>query len=325
VKYLPALAILLAPLVVLAGPGQLHLTGGLVTYRQVKVQARVGGQLEEIRFVEGQRFHKGQVLATIEPDLYQLDVEQAEADLEATQARLKAMEAGGRPAERSVAEARRDAARSTLRLASQEYERAQKLSTSGGTTTQTLDRARERLEAARSQMAAADQTLILVQEGPRSEEKQIARAAVRGAKVRLKRAQINLGYTKIRAPFDGLIGRRLMDPGQYILAGSSPQAPAICIFSETSKIKAILDISENKMPYVRLGQEVRIHVAASPDTFLGKVSNLYPFVDPSTRLGKLEVLIPNDPVRLIPGMFVRAELKKSAVPATSAADFRRGE
>lgn len=303
----------------------LNLTGNLLSIRQVDVRARVGGMLQEVRFREGMRFRKGDVLAILEPDLFQLDVAQAEADLEAAKARLAAMEAGGRPEERAVAEARRKAAASTLELAHQELQRTEKLHTAGGATVQSLDRAREQWEAAKAQLKAAEETLDLVREGPRSEEKRAARAAVQSAEVHLQRAQLNLGYTQVKAPFDGLIGRRLVDPGEYVLAASSPQSPVLCVFSDTSKIKAIFDIPERKMLYVRLGQEVRVRVQAADHVFLGKVSNLYPFVDPATRLGKLEVEIPNDPIRLVPGMFARGELDESEKPATSAEEILRGE
>lgn len=319
------LLVLLVPNLVAAAPPTLQLTGGLVSFRRVDVQARVSGLLQEVRFQEGMRFRKGDVLAVIEPDLFELDVRQAEAEVEAAKARLAAMEAGGRPAERAVARAELEAAESSLALAEQEFARTEKLRKTGGTTPQALDRAREQLQGAESRLAAAKQRLALVTEGPRPEEKRVARAALTSARVHLERARIQLGYTQIRAPFDGIIGRRLVDPGQYVLAASSPQSPVVCVYSDTSKIKAILDIPERQMPFVRLGQEAKIFVQASPEPILGKVSNLYPFVDPATRLGKLEVLIPNDPVRIVPGMFARAELVASEVPARTADDFFRGQ
>jgi HlyD family secretion protein len=303
----------------------LRLTGELVSRIQVKVYARVGGMISTVHFSEGTSFQTGQVMAELESREYALEVEEVEAHLEAASSRLAAMEAGGRPEERARAAAVLEARRSTVSLSQQEYDRVKRLQGAGGATDQKLEAALEQLEVARSRLIEARKMLEITVQGPRSEDKQAARAEVRRVRARLELAKIRLGYTKVLAPFDGVVGRRLVDPGQYVLGADSPQAPVLCIFSNNAVIRAVLDLPEHKLPFVRLGQEVRIFVQATGEqAFLGKVSNLYPFVDPATRMGKLEVEIPNDPTRLLAGMFVRGELESSPTPARTADEFRRG-
>jgi multidrug resistance efflux pump len=319
-RILAVLAALLA--VAPAAPArELRLTGELVSRKRVNVQARVSGQVEVVHGRESQFFPKGAVLAELDSRERQLDLQDATAAEAAAAARLAAMEAGGRPAERARAEAQLAGARAGLEAATKEHERIEGLASRGGATPQQLDGARERLAAGEARVVAAEQTLDLVEQGPRAEERRAARADVRRARVARERAELRLAWTMVRAPFDGVVGRRLVEPGQHVIAADSPQASVLFIHSDSRVIRAILDLPERELPWVRVGQAVEVFVQYAPERpFAGRVSNVYPFVDPATRMGKLEVEIPNDPIRLLPGMFVTATLEAAAAPATSTAE-----
>lgn len=296
----------------------LRLTGELVSRKRVEVQARVGGRIQAVHGREGQQFREGEVLAELDPVELRLDAEDAAAALEAAEARLAAMEAGGRPAERARARAELEGARASLDAATREHDRIQGLAAKGGATPQQLDGARERLDSSKARVAAAARTLELVESGPRAEERRAARAEVARARVARERAALRLGWAQVRAPFDGVVGRRLVESGQHVLGASSPQASSLFVFSDSRVIRAILDLPERELPWVRLHQPVKVSVQYAPTRpFEGKVSNVYPFVDPATRMAKLEVEVPNEPVRLLPGMFVTAELAAAATPARS--------
>lgn len=288
----------------------LNLTGDLVSRAQIEIIPRVSGVVTRINFREGHSYSKGDVLAEIDPREYDIELREAEATLKGAEARLQAMRAGGRPEEIQRAKASLEAAVAVNENTGRNLERLQGLHKRGSVTNQTLDVALREDEVSRSNRIAAQQELEMLQEGPRPEEKTIAQAEVDRARARVELAKLNLEYTKVRAPFDGSVGRRLIDEGAYVIGGNSPQASKLGIFASCSVIRAILSIPERDLPYIRFGLPVKVEVQALPGHwFQGTLTNIFPFVDPATRTGRVEVEIPNDPPALITGMFVKAKIE----------------
>lgn len=288
----------------------LHLTGDLVSRAQVEIVPRVSGVVTKINFREGHGFDKGDVLAEIDPREHLIELSEAEATLRGAEARLQAMRAGGRPEEIHRAKASVEASIAVHDNAVKNRKRLQGLFDRGSVTRQSLDGAVKEEEMAESSRIAAQQELEMLLEGPRSEEKAIAQAEVDRARARVELAKLNLEYTKVRAPFDGAVGRRLVDEGAFVIGGNSPQASKICVFANCTVIRAILSIPERDLPFIRFGLPVNVEVQALPGHwFTGTLTNIFPFVDPATRTGRIEVEIPNDPPALITGMFVKAKIE----------------
>lgn len=297
----------------------LELTGELIPRQQVKVIPRVSGLLTKVMFREGTPFRKDQVMAELDRREFELAVQEARANVAAAEAQLRAMLAGGRPEERSRSAADVEAAAAVHNNARQIFVRLSGLHAKGGISRQELDAARRELDVAEARLTSAKKGLAIVQQGPRPEDKDVGRASVARAQATLDQALLRLEYTNVRAPFDGTIGQRLVDEGSAVTGGTSPQATPICVYSDGSVLKAILDVPESDLPYIRVGKPAKISVRARPDrTFPGKISNVYPFVDPKTRSGKIELEVPNLPPRLTPGMFVKALIEVSSDPADSA-------
>jgi len=297
------------------------LTGELVPMNTVKVFARSAGIVVKIHFREGKEFRSGEVMAEIDPVEYENGLDQAQAVLDRAVARLAAMDAGGRPEERDRSQAAVDSAQAVYNNTKANFDRMAGLLAKGGISQQTFDQSKRELDVAESQLAQARRTLDQVRVGPRPEEKAEGRAEVARCKADLRMAQLKLDYTKVRAPFDGTVAQRLVDEGGYVLAASSPQAPAICLFQDTSTLKAMVDLPERDLPYIRLGKSARVFVQAAPDRpFLGTVVNVYPFVESKTRTSKLEIHVPNSPPRLMAGMFVTAEIEAAPDPGPIVPD-----
>lgn len=297
----------------------LELTGELIPRQQVKVIPRVSGLLTKVKFREGTPFRKDEIMAELDRREFELAVQEARANVAAAEAQLRAMMAGGRPEEQSRSTADVEAAAAVHNNARQNFIRLSGLHAKGGLSRQELDIARRELDVAEARLTSARKGLAIVQQGPRPEDKDVGRASVARAQAALDQALLRLEYTNVRAPFDGTIGQRLVDEGSAVTGGTSPQATPICIYSDGAVLKAILDVPESDLPYLRVGKPAKVSVRARPErSFPGRVSNVYPFVDPKTRSGKVELEVPNLPPRLVPGMFVKASIEVSTEPADSA-------
>ncbi len=116
--------------------------------------------------------------------------------------------------------------------------------------------------------------------------------------------QQRLTERTVIAPFDGVLGPRLISPGQYVTMGTS-----LGTLVDNSQVKVSMRIPERQLALVRIGQEGRIRVAAYPNrVFTGKIDLINAEVDAPTRTAQIRLLAPNPDGLLKPGMFARVEL-----------------
>ncbi len=192
------------------------------------------------------------------------------------------------------------AAEAALKQLESDLERAKKLAAAGaigGAERDTLESAvkvaRAKLEAARSQRAA------------RSEQSAIARKAAADA--------------KLVAPADGVIARRMIDPGESV-------TPITVAFSlvDTTELELEVAIPDVRISTLRLGDTIPVRSAAVPgSSFSGRVRAIHPVADPMLRTFTVEIAVPNDDGRLRAGMIAsavlgsRAEARLLLVPLAS--------
>jgi Cu(I)/Ag(I) efflux system membrane fusion protein len=109
----------------------------------------------------------------------------------------------------------------------------------------------------------------------------------------------------IYTPLSGIVIEKLVLQGQYVKEGD----PLFNI-ADLSSVWTELEVYENDFPFIKIGQRVEIISQSYPGkTFNGRVSYIYPFLDPKTRTVKVRVEIPNPGLRLKPDMFVNASVK----------------
>ena len=145
---------------------------------------------------------------------------------------------------------------------------------------------------------------ISQQELEQLENQAAVKAATRQVELEL------LSERTLVAPFEGVLGPRLVSPGQYVNAGS----PLVTLVDD-SKVKVRFRIPERQLALVRLGQDGRTRVGAYGDrVFDGKVDLINPEVDEATRTAEVRLAVPNPDSLLKPGMFARVELLVAARP-----------
>ena len=246
-----------------AAPGTLTLYGN-VDIRQVDLAFNAEGEIAELRVEEGDAVAAGELLATLEDDLYRHAVAIAEARAGGQEAVLAKLEAGSRPQEIREAEARAEAARADLENARINYRRSRELVERESLSRQAFDEAERTLDSARARLGAAEATLDLVREGPRREDIEAARAQLEADRATLRLARYRLDQTRLTAPADGTILTRIREPGAVVL----PNAPVLTLsLADPVWVRAYID--EPSLGRIRPGMPATVTTDSFPDQRYG--------------------------------------------------------
>jgi len=244
----------------LSDDSQLRLYGN-VDMREVALAINGSGRIAEMLAREGEAVEKGQVLARLDADRQQAIADRAAAQVAAGEAGLARMLSGSRPEEISRAEAEMDAASAQAADAKRTAERLQDLSRQNLVSRQQADNAAAEAEAAMQRRKAASETLKLARLGPRQEDIDAARAALRADKAQLALAAKELADTTLIAPSVGIIRNRVLEPGDM----ASPQRPVFTL-AITDPLWVRAYVSETDLGKLRPGMPATV----STDSFPGK-------------------------------------------------------
>jgi RND family efflux transporter MFP subunit len=138
-------------------------------------------------------------------------------------------------------------------------------------------------------------------------------------------------YSRIVAPFSGVVTARYADTGALIAAGTSNSTPSIPVvrLAEISKLRLVLPIPESVAAQIHLGDPVKVRVQALNQDFVGKVSRFADSLDRQTRTMETEIDFDNRDGHLIPGMYAESQLslreKKDALTVPLEAIARNGD
>ena len=144
---------------------------------------------------------------------------------------------------------------------------------------------------------------------------------LKGAEAQVNQQQATLDYKFIRAPFDGHLGIRAVDLGQYLSAGS-----AIVTLQALDPIYVDFFLPQQALDQIKTGQKIATQVDTYPgQTFPGTIAAINPRIDPNTRNVQVRALIKNPDHRLLPGMYATVDIDSGApqqyvtLPATAIA------
>ena len=286
-------------------------TGSLAGDQQTDVAPQTSGKVVAIGVDIGSPVRRGQMLVRLDDAELKLRVDQAVAQVNQAKAAVKQAEEkiGLRPGQafdpNRVAEV--SSARVQLDLAEKNLRRAEKLIESGDVSRSFFDEQRARRDQLKEQydvaVAQARQNFAGVE---------VARTNVANAEAQLGLARKNLSYAYIPAPIDGFVSERTADLGEYV----SPQQKVATIV-RTNPLRIRIDIPEQAIPEVRVGQSVSITTSAWPDkNFSGRVARIAPNVSATSRTLNVEAEIENNSGALKPGQFATVRiLQERADPA----------
>lgn len=257
-----------------AGTGPLVLYGN-VDLRQVDLAFNDSGRIDAVLVDEGAQVKTGDVVARLDTGRIAPQVAQAAAQVAAQTAVVEKLKAGSRPEEISQANSNVNAANAAAANAHLTYTRLMTLKNSGSSTvTQSqLDAARAAMDQADAQAEVAAQTLVLAKAGPRAEDIAQAEAQLKAVQAQLAFLQQQLDDAQLKAPVDGIVRSRLLEPGEI----ASPQRPVLSI--------AIVDpkwvrtyVSETDLAKVAPGEMATVAIDGG-HTFTGRVGFISPVAE----------------------------------------------
>jgi HlyD family secretion protein len=255
-------------------------TGTINAVITVQVGSQVSGVIAKLFVDFNSRVHKGDIVALIDPALFQGAVQQAEADLNSAKANLLAARANLEKAKASLVQTKAD------------YERASQLTRENITSQQQLDLAKANYDSMNASVGGAAANVTQ------------AEAQVTQKAAALSVAQTNLNYTVIRSPIDGTVVARNVDVGQTVAA--SLQAPTIfTIAQDLKKMLVYTKTDESDVGNIKPGKQVTFKVDAFPkESFHGTVTQVR--MNPTTvqNVVTYDTMIEfdNPELKLFPGM-----------------------
>jgi RND family efflux transporter MFP subunit len=285
------------------------LSGEFRPFQEVDVHAKVAGYIRKIYVDVGDRVKTGQTLAILEvPEL---------------NAQLQGADAAVRRARDAIRRAQGDMDRGeSLHAAIHlDYNRLKQASEArpGLIAEQELDDAQAKDKEGEAQIASDEAALSEAQNQldiSLAEQKQLSAMS---------------DYTRITAPFAGVVTRRYVDTGALVQAGTNSNTQALPVVSvaETDLFRLTLPVPESAVPLIRLGSNVTVRVSALDRNVEGTVSRFADAVNPETRTMHTEVDVPNKDGSIVEGMYADVNLtlarKGSVLAVPVQAVTRNGE
>jgi membrane fusion protein (multidrug efflux system) len=263
------------------------------------VNARVAGQVVGIAVRDNQRIQRGQLLFQVDPEPYRIAVDQAEARFSSARLQINELKATYR---QQVAELQ--SASATADFDEREYGRRKALVTAGWTPREVYDQAETTLKVARQRVASDAQqianTVVALDGDPNIEIDR--HPSVRAAKAQLDQALLDLSYTKVYAPDDGIVARvEDLQVGDFVSPGA-----AVFSMMSTRRIWIEANFRETGLTHMRVGQSATIDVDVYPDrNFTAHVVSLSPatgsdfaVLPPENATGNWVKVVQRLPVRL---------------------------
>lgn len=300
-----------APAIVRDLPRFFEATGSLTGDQQTDVAPSIAGKVVAIGVDLGSYVKRGQMIARLDDVDAKLRVEQAQAQVEQAKASLRQAEekVGIRSGQsfdpNKVPEVAN--ARVALELAEKNLRRSEKLIESGDISRSMYDQQKAQRDQLREQYESA---LSLARQNYAAV--MTARANVANALSQLGLAQRNLSYALVFSPIDGFVAERTADIGEYV----SPSGK-IATIVRTNPLRVRIDIPEQAIPAVSVGQSVSVTTSAWPDrNFSGRIARISPNVTPTSRTLTVEAEIENSNGALKPGQFATVRILQSRAQPT---------
>lgn len=257
-----------------------------------EVGFQVAGRIRRVLVEEGQRVAAGQVLAELDPLDYQLGVDMAAGEAAAARAVSDKAQAGARKQELAQAKA-------AFEQADDEYRRMKTLYERKSLAPNDFKKIEARWRVTRERLSEAE-------EGARKEDIAAAEGKARQAASAVKLTEKRLADTRLRAPIDGVIARRLADAGEMIAAGMP-----VAAVMKLNPVRVRVGVPEAEIAHVKVGQVARVRIPSmgAEGEFTGKVELVGFAAEAQSRTFAVRILVANPQLTLRAGMIAEAEIE----------------
>ena len=245
----------------------------LKTGAEVKIGARISGQVKSLLVKIGDFIRAGEKVAIIEHEDLISRVARVQADLDAEEAKLEKILAEG-PLETNKAKAQLEELKVQLKLGKKTLERNLELSKKGFIADSSVDQAEERLEVLKAKINLANEEIKL--KGSQLEnDSRLAQAMVDRARANLEVEDIQLSYATITAPIDGIVAFISTQEGETVV--SSMSAPTFVNLIDLRKLEVTVFVDETDIGRIKVGQKSLFTVDTYSEKFFkGKVREIRP-------------------------------------------------
>ena len=277
-------------------PQLIDQVGTLSSRTRAKVSSRVMAQVKEVMVKEGDKVTGNDrpkeaptIMARLDDQEIKTRLRQAEAQVNAMEQALEAAQA-----KLGAAKALVEAARAEAQKTEADYSRYQDLYRNDAATEQQLDHMKAQMEIAKAKESAALRDVLAAEKEIHRirAEKENAEAAEAGARIALK-------YTIIQAPFSGQVIKKMVEPGDM----ATPGAPlfTLDVYSQPELHSVV---SDSLLASLRVGQKLNVYIDALDKTYEGRLREITPLSDPSTRTVLVKVALPQEK-ELVSGFYGR--------------------
>jgi membrane fusion protein (multidrug efflux system) len=269
------------------------------------IAPKVTGYLNQVLVKDNERVMTGQVLARIDDRDFKVALDQAKADVAAARATIASKQAqlDVQQAVINAAKATLDVDQAVVTFAAQENKRYTDLAATGSGSVQNAQQAQARIASAQATLARDDANLISARRQVDLLKAEIvqANAALAHAEAVQHQAELNLGYTTITAPIDGVAGNRTLRVGQYVQTGTQLMSVV-----PVDRAYVVANYKETQLTGVHEGQAVDIAVDMFPGQVVhGHVDSIAPasgqefaLLPPDNATGNFTKVVQRIPVRI---------------------------
>jgi RND family efflux transporter MFP subunit len=267
---------------------QLVVSSELVPYQEIEVYAKESGFVKDLNVDYGSHVKKNDLIATLEIPELEVQIKQDEASIQ-NQSQMV-----------SQAEHQLNRVEAQQQVYHLQYTRLKGVSDAhpGMVAQQEVDDSEGKDLAAQAQVEAARSAW------------QSAKSELEGAKARKERDSVLYQYSKITAPFSGVVTQRYANLGTLVQAGTSSSTNVLPIvkLSQDDRFRLVIPVPESYVKFIHLGDPVNVHVPSLDRTFPGRVARFSVDVAQDTRTMHTEVDVLNPSHVLIPGLYADATL-----------------
>lgn len=261
--------------------------GEAVTNRMITVKSEVQGVIKNLDVEEGQHVKQGDLLMELDDRQFRLELERAQADRLSKLSELL-LERQFEGTEKAMDPSELD----KIQKARIEYERIQDLFRKGMISENEFEEAYTKYE------------LALIASGEKKDEIRSASKGLTQAEIAVKKAQMDLERTKIKAAFPGIITDIQVSPQEHITAGRD-----LFVLVNITRIQVHATVLESEIGKMKEGREVVLRFSAYPDkVFNGKVKSISPVVNPEDKTCKVIIDVANPEEEIKPGMHAEVEI-----------------
>ena len=256
--------------------------------QEIEVYAKVSGYIKKLSIDWGTHVKRGQLLAELEiPELQQ---------------QLQQDEAGARRSDQDLARAREELnrAESSYNVAHLTYTRLVGVQKARAELV-----AQEEVDAAQGKDLEANAGVSSARDAVSAAEQEVL-----ATKAALGKDQALFGYSRITAPFDGVVTQIYAYTGALLPAGTSSNKGdlALCQLSQNNVLRLVIPVPERAVPDIHVGDNVNIEVSGAKDSFAGQIVRFSDQIETQTRTMHTEVQVPNAKYLLVPGMYASVKI-----------------